>query len=273
MKSKEFFKKIGNKCKNFRLTRRVFSYPYILFLLLFVVIPLVLVLVYAFLDANNNFTFENFASLIKDGASLQVLLTSLLVGVITTALCLVLGYPIAYILSKYRSGKVLVLLFVLPMWVNFLIRTLATKAIFVALDIPLGMGTVLFGMVYNYLPFMILPLHTTLSNLDKSYIEASQDLGADKLTTFVKTVLPLSVPGIISGMTMVFIPTISTFAISQFLSDYTIFLFGDSIQTKFSNNMYGVGSVMSLIMIALVLISNFVLSKFNKGEVTGRNLW
>ncbi len=273
MKSKEFFKRVGNKCKNFRLTRRVFSYPYILFLLLFVVIPLVLVLVYAFLDANNNFTFVNFAALIKDGASLQVLLTSLLVGVITTALCLVLGYPIAYILSKYRSGKVLVLLFVLPMWVNFLIRTLATKAIFVALDIQLGMGTVLFGMVYNYLPFMILPLHTTLSNLDKSYVEASQDLGADKLTTFVKTVLPLSVPGIISGMTMVFIPTISTFAISQFLSDYTIFLFGDSIQTKFSNNMYGVGSVMSLIMIALVLLSNFVMSKFNKGEVTGRNLW
>lgn len=273
MKTKAFFSGVRKSFKNFRLTRRVFSYPYILFLLLFVVIPLLLVLVYAFLDADSSFTFANFASLFTDGASLKVLLTSLMVGVVTTALCLILGYPVAYILSKYRSGKVLVLLFVLPMWVNFLIRTLATKAIFVAMDIQLGMGTVLFGMVYNFLPFMILPLHTTLSNMDKSYAEASADLGADKLTAFVKTVLPLSVPGIISGMTMVFIPTISTFAISQFLSDYTIFLFGDSIQTKFSNNMYGVGSVMSLIMIALVLLSNAALSKFNKGEVAGRNLW
>lgn len=273
MKTKAFFNKMGSRIKNFRLTRRVFSYPYILFLLLFVVIPLVLVLVYAFLDANNDFTFDNFARLFTDGASLKVLLTSILVGVVTTVICLVLGYPVAYILSKYRSGKVIVLLFVLPMWVNFLIRTLATKAIFIALNWELGMGAVLFGMVYNYLPFMILPLHTTLSNLDKSYMEASADLGADKVTTFIKTVVPLSVPGIISGMTMVFIPTISTFAISQLLSDYTIFLFGDSIQTKFTNNMYGVGSVMSLIMIALVLLSNFAMSKFNKGEVAGRNLW
>ena len=268
-----FSSKLKNAFKSFRLTRKAFSYPYILFLLLFVVIPLVLVLVYAFLDANEDLTFRNFVSLFTDGASLKVLLTSILVGIITTALCLILGYPVAYILSKYRAGKILVLLFVLPMWVNFLIRTLATKAIFVALDVRLGMGTVLFGMVYNYLPFMILPLYTTLSNLDRSYEEASMDLGADKLTTFVKTVLPLSVPGIISGMTMVFIPTISTFAISQLLSDYTIFLFGDSIQTKFSNNMYGVGSVMSLIMIVLVLLSNFLLNKFNKGESAGRNLW
>ncbi len=273
MNKKISLKNIGKRYKNFRMTRKVFSYPYILFLVLFVVIPLVLVLVYAFLDGQNNLTLHNFVALFTDGASIKVLLTSLLVGVVTTTLCLILGYPVAYILSKYRSGKVLVLLFVLPMWVNFLIRTLATKAIFVALDMTLGMGTVLFGMVYNFLPFMILPLHTMLSSLDKSYMEAAMDLGADKLTVFVKTVLPLSIPGIISGMTMVFIPTISTFAISQFLSDYTIFLFGDSIQTKFSNNMYGVGSVMSLIMIVLVLISNTVMSKVNKGENIGRNLW
>lgn len=272
--SGRFFSKIGKRIKNFRITRKVFAYPYILFLLLFVVIPLALILVYAFLDAGNGFTFRNFVDLFRDGASLKVLLTSFLVGIITTVLCLILGYPVAYILSKYRSGKILVLLFVLPMWVNFLIRTLATKAIFIALDIKLGMGTVLFGMVYNYLPFMILPLHTTLSGLDKSYEEAALDLGADKFTVFIKTVLPLSVPGIISGVTMVFIPTISTFAISQFLSDYTIFLFGDSIQTKFSFGMYGVGSVMSLIMIVLVLISNAVMNRFDKGEINAaRGLW
>ncbi len=261
------FATIKNKAiksvKEFKLTRRAFSYPYMIFLLLFVVIPLVLVLVYAFLDGNNDLTFQNFVGLAKDGASLQVLLTSLLVGVVTTVVCLVLGYPVAYILSKMSAGKLMVLLFVLPMWVNFLIRTLATKAIFNALEIQLGMGTVLFGMVYNYLPFMILPLHTSISSIDSSLNEASMDLGADSVTTFIKTTLPLSLPGVISGITMVFIPTISTFAISQLLSDYTIFLFGDSIQTKFSNNLYGVGSVMSLIMIALVLISNTLMRRFS----------
>ncbi|MFA6867040.1 MAG: ABC transporter permease [Clostridia bacterium] len=274
-KSKNFFKSKFENLKNYKMTRKVFSYPYILFLLLFVVIPMVLILVFAFLDSNNQLTFGNFVSLFSDGASIKVLLTSILVGIVTTLVCLILGYPVAYILTKYSFGKVFVLLFVLPMWVNFLIRTLATKAIFVALDVNLGMGTVLFGMIYNYIPFMILPLYTILSNIDKSYTEASQDLGADKFTTFVKTTLPLSIPGIISGITMVFIPTISTFAISQLLSDYTIFLFGDSIQTKFSNNLYGVGSVMSLIMIVLVLISNVFIRKANKSTnmVGGRNLW
>ncbi|HOO22132.1 MAG TPA: ABC transporter permease [Clostridia bacterium] len=263
-----------HKIKNFRMTRKVFSYPYILFLLLFVVIPMALVLVYAFLDSENSLTFANFITIFTDGASMKVLLTSLLVGVVTTVICFIIGYPVAYILSRRKSGKTLVLLFVLPMWVNFLIRTLATKAIFIALDIELGMGTVLFGMVYNYLPFMILPLHTVLSNIDKSYEEAARDLGADGLTLFIKSTLPLSIPGIISGITMVFIPTISTLAISQLLSDYTIFLFGDSIQTKFNNNLYGVGSVMSLIMLIFVLVSNFFMNKVSvKQERGGNNLW
>lgn len=273
MKTNKFMSsKFVKSIKNFKLTRRAFSYPYMIFLVLFVIVPMALILVYAFLNENNQLTFANFISIATDGASLKVLLTSLLVGIVTTAICLLLGYPVSYILSKYSASKVLVLLFVLPMWVNFLIRTLATKAIFVALDWKLGMGSVIFGMVYNYLPFMILPLHTTLSNIDKSYEEAARDLGADGLTVFVKSTLPLSVPGILSGITMVFIPTISTFAISQLLSDYTIFLFGDSIQTKFTNNLYGVGSVMSLIMIIFVLLSNFLISKFNKYDNGGRNL-
>ncbi|NLL56374.1 MAG: ABC transporter permease [Clostridiales bacterium] len=256
------------------MTRKVFSYPYILFLLFFVVIPAALILVYAFLDSSNNLTFGNFISIFTDGASLKVLLTSLLVGVVTTVLCFILGYPVAYILSRKKSGKFMVLLFVLPMWVNFLIRTLATKAIFVALDVELGMGTVIFGMVYNYLPFMILPLHTILTSIDTSYEEAAKDLGADRITVFIKTTLPLSIPGILSGITMVFIPTISTFAISQLLSDYTIFLFGDSIHTKFNNNLYGVGSVMSLIMLIFVVLSNIVISKVSgKQQQGGSNLW
>lgn len=260
--------------KKFRLTKKVFAVPYILFLLLFVVVPLVLILVNAFLDSDSNLTLENFKIFFTSKSSLVVLGNSLLVGVITTVLCLVIGYPVAYFLSKMSSGRILVLLYVIPMGVNFLIRTLATKAIFIALGVELGMGTVLFGMVYNYLPFMILPLHTTISGIDKSYIEAAQDLGADKTTVFLKTTLPLSMSGIFSGITMVFIPTISTYAISQLLSNGKIFLFGDSIQLSFEQGMYGVGSIMSLVMLVFVLISNFVMNKFNRNSNSvRRSLW
>ncbi len=271
MSLKDLPKKAVDKVKNFRLTRRVFAYPYILFLLLFVVIPLVIVLVNAFL-ADGEFTFRNFGDLLSDGSSLKVLGTSIVVGIVTTVICLVLGYPIAYILSKWKSGAIVVILFILPMWVNFLIRTYALQTLFENMSVKLGMGTVIFGMVYNYIPFMIMPLHTTISNIDKSYKEAAQDLGANPITTFVKSTLPLSLPGIISGITMVFIPTISAFAISQMLSNNSIILFGDSINLKFENNLYGVGSVMSIIMLALVLISNLFMGKINKGEAA-KNLW
>ena len=254
------------KIRPFKITRRVFGYPYVLFMMLFIILPLVLILVNAFLDPDGYLTLENFKTFFTERSSLIVLGNSVLVGIITTLICLLIGYPVAYILSKYSSGKILVILFILPMWVNFLIRTLATKAVFLAMGIELGMGTVIFGMVYNYLPFMILPLHTTISSIDKSYIEAAQDLGADKSTVFLKTVLPLSTSGIISGITMVFIPTISTYAISQLLSNGTIFLFGDSIQMKFEQGLYGVGSIMSIVMLIFVLISNFLINKFSNTQ-------
>ena len=262
------------KRKPFKLSRKVFSYPYILFMLIFVVLPLIMILLNAFL-VNGEFSLQNFEDFFTESSSMEILTNSLLVGFATTLLCLLIGYPVAYILSKMDSGKVLVMLFVLPMWVNFLIRTLATKTIFESIGVSMGMGTVIFGMVYNYLPFMILPLHTTLSNIDKSYAEAAKDLGADEITCFLKTTLPLSLPGIISGITMVFIPTISTFAISELLSERTIKLFGDSIFLKFNNDgTWGIGSVMSLVMIILVLLSNFLINKFN-GEQSnkGRTLW
>ena len=253
-----------------KFTRRAFSYPYILFMMLFVVLPLVLILVNAFM-ANGELTFKNFVNFFNDGSSIQTLLISLAVGFITTSICLFLGYPVAYLLTKRKSGKFMVLLFTLPMWVNFLLRTLATKEIFQALDMPLGMTTVIIGMVYNYLPFMIMPLYTSLSNIDKSYAEAAQDLGANSLGVFMNTTLPLSVPGIVSGITMVFIPTISTFAISELLSDRMITLFGDSINLKFTQDMYGVGSVMSLVMIVLVVISNILMSKSDKNNTGGKS--
>ena len=192
-------------------------------------------------------------------------------------------------------------LIMLPMWMNFLLRTYSWMAILEnngllnQLFQKIGLislynsifgtdlsyfrmintqGAVVLGMVYNYLPFMILPLHTTLSGIDKSYAEAAQDLGADKTTVFLKTTLPLSVSGILSGITMVFIPTISTYAISQLLSNGKIFLFGDSIQLSFEQGMYGVGSIMSLVMLVFVLLSNFVMNKFNRNNnAVRRSLW
>lgn len=257
--------------RKFRFSRKAFAYPYMLFMLLFVVIPLVIVLINAFLGDDGKLTFANFVEFFSDaGGGLTVLGNSLIIGVVTTLICLVIGYPCAYLLAKYHaSNKVLVLLFILPMWVNFLIRTLSTKAIFLALDVKLGMGTVLFGMVYNYLPYMILPLHTTLVSIDHSYIEAAEDLGADRFTVLWKTVLPLSLSGIVSGVTMTFIPAISTFAISEILSSSKIFLFGDAINMHFSKttNSFGVGSVMSLVMLVLVIAGNVLVSLTDKEEV------
>lgn len=256
-----------SKTIKMHFSRKVFAYPYMAFLLVFVVTPLVLILINAFV-ADGKLTFQNFVDFFADSGSLTVLGNSLIIGLVTTVICLAIGYPVAYILAKYHAGnKVFVLLFILPMWVNFLIRTLSLKSIFLSLDVPLGMGTVVFGMVYNYLPYMILPLHTTLLSIDHGYIEAAEDLGADKLTVLLKTVLPLSGPGIISGVTMTFIPAISTFAISELLSNRQIYLFGDSINTKFTvAQNFGVGSVMSLVMLVLVIVANVLVNVVNKED-------
>ena len=256
--------------KKLTLSRKVFSYPYILFMILFVVTPLVLILVNAFL-VDGKLDFGNFVDYFGNPANMSVLVLSIEVGVITTLLCLLIGYPTAYLLSKMNVGKLLVLIFIMPMWVNFLLRTLATKAIFEAIGVQLGIGTVIVGMVYNYLPMMILPLHTTISGIDKSYLEAARDLGASPLRVFTKVVVPMSMSGIISGITMVFIPTISTFAISQLLSNSSIYLFGDSIQLKFDQGMYGVGSVMSIVMLVLVLLSNFIINKVSGRDNVNRS--
>lgn len=256
-----------SKTIKMHFSRKVFAYPYMAFLLVFVVTPLVMILINAFV-ADGKLTFQNFVDFFADSGSLTVLGNSLIIGLVTTVICLAIGYPVAYILAKYHAGnKVFVLLFILPMWVNFLIRTLSLKSIFLSLDVPLGMGTVVFGMVYNYLPYMILPLHTTLLSIDHGYVEAAEDLGADKLTVLLKTVLPLSVPGIISGVTMTFIPAISTFAISELLSNRQIYLFGDSINTKFTvAQNFGVGSVMSLVMLVLVIVANVLVNVVNKED-------
>lgn len=260
----------------FKFRRQAFAYPYVLFMMIFIVVPLVLVLVNAFIDDYSSaITLDNIVAFFSEGNSLKTLGISILIGVLTTVACLLIGYPVAYILVKYKMGKLIVLLFVLPMWVNFLLRTMSMAAIFNKLGWPLANNyvAVFIGMVYNYLPFMIMPLYTSIESVDKSYKEASFDLGADRISTFLKVTLPLTVPGILSGITMVFIPTISTFAISEILSEKTILLFGDSINAKFQSGLYGVGSVMSIVMLIFVIISNVIMSKFNSNQQGARSIW
>ena len=221
--------------------------PYLVWMAIFTVVPLFIVIWYAMTNADGQFTFDNLTQI---GRYSSVFARSLILAAISTVICLVMAFPVGYFLSRLRANKqhIMLMLIMLPMWMNFLLRTYAWMTLLEKNGLinkffglfglgPFNMintsGAVVLGMVYNYLPFMILPLHTVLSSIDKNYIEAAEDLGADKFQVFAKTILPLSVPGILSGITMVFIPTISTFAISQLLSDSTVFLFGDSIQMKF----------------------------------------
>lgn len=231
------------------------SLPYLIFLLLFVVLPLILIGVYAFQDADGNFTFGNFVKFMTSPDAGNTFVYSMGIAIITTLICVILGYPVAYILSNKNlcRSQVMALLFILPMWINILVRTLATVALFDFLTIPLGQGALIFGMVYNFLPFMIYPIYNTLVKMDHSYVEAAQDLGASPATVFAKVVIPLSMPGIMSGVTMVFMPTISTFAISELLTLNTIKLFGSTIQENINNGMWNYGAVLSLIMLCFIL--------------------
>ena len=179
-------------------------------------------------------------------------------AIVTTVLCILLGYPAAYILSNSElcRSKVMVVLFILPMWINILVRTLATVALFDFLRLPLGEGALIFGMVYNFLPFMIYPIYNVMQKMDHSYIEAAQDLGANPITVFKKVVVPLSMPGVMSGVMMVFMPTISTFAIAELLTMNNIKLFGTTIQEDINNGMWNYGAALSLIMLVIIFATN-----------------
>ena len=212
--------------------RSNWAIPYFIFLVLFVVLPLVLIVVYALQDGNGSFTLSNVTRFFTDSDALSTFAVSVEVAIENTLICLLLGYPAAYILADKNLNKsaVTVILFILPMWINALMRTLATAELFNVFGFTLGKGTLLFGMVYDYLPFMIYPIYNVLLKMDKSYAEAASDLGATPVQVFGKVTLPLSMPGIFSGILMVFMPTVSTFAISEFLTNNKIKLFGTIIQ-------------------------------------------
>ena len=269
--------------KRLTIKRKHLGYPYALFMILFIIIPLIIIAFYAFTNWGTgepfHLTFNNVVKFFTSPNDISAFIYSIWIGFLTTFFCLIIGYPIAYILSTnkfFKRSGVLIVLFILPMWVSFLLRTLATREIFAALNFPFGELTVAIGMVYNFLPFMILPIYTTLLKMDKSYVEAAQDLGANPFRVFIKVILPLSMPGVISGIIMVFMPTISTFVIADLLSFNTIQLFGNLINLSFTGTpLWNYGAALAFIMLIIIGIAMFFVKKFEKEDVAvaGGGLW
>lgn len=262
----------------FRFQRKYLCIPYFLFLILFVVIPILLIVFYAFTDTNGNFTFDALVSFFSSTNKLNVLLVSLLFGVLNTIICLIIGYPIAYLLAnkKYNSNYVIVMLFVMPMWINFVLRTGATRDVLTWIGLNGGSHpyiATMIGMVYNYLPFVILPLYTTMLKLDKSQIEAAQDLGCNRIQVFTKSIFPQSIPGVISAAMMVFMPTMSSYVIPEILSEGKVVLFGNSIYLNFSNYQWGDGSFMALIMLLIVGITMLATRNFSEKDDKRSSIW
>ena len=251
--------------------RSSWALPYFIFMVLFVVLPLVMILLYALQDGSGHFTLANITKFFTDKDALSTFALSIEVAIENTLLCILIGYPTAYILAdnKLNRSAVTVVLFILPMWVNALMRTLATAELFSMAGVPLGKGTLLFGMCYDYLPFMIYPIYNQLKKMDKSYAEAAQDLGATPGQVFRRVTLPLSMPGVWSGVMMVFMPTVSTFAISEFLTNNKIKLFGTIIQENINNSMWNYGAALSLIMLLIILITTLLQGDDKQEETSG----
>ena len=292
--------------RNHGMKRSLFASPYALWMALFTILPCILIAYYALTDANGRFTLDNFrhfwdsnyaknqlyasmgeaaASFIKRGTvNVDTLVYSLWMAFLCTVICLLLGYPAALFMADrhMKLGATLVVLFIIPMWMNFLLRTIAWMSLledqglinralrflgFDGVQLMYNSGAVLLGMVYNFLPFMVLPIYTALKKLDAGVIEAAEDLGANPLRVITRVVVPQSIPGVISGITMVFMPAVTTFAITRLLSNGMIYLMGDMIEEYFITvNNRNVGSSMSLVMLVLILITTLLLRCMNPGQ-------
>ena len=287
--------------RNHGVKRSLFAAPYSLWMILFTIVPVVLIAYYAFTDASGAFTLDNFrhffdsnysknqlyASLGPEAAAfitrgtvnVDTLVYSLWMAFLCTAICLLMGYPAALFMADrhMKLGPSLVVLFIIPMWMNFLLRTIAWMSLledqglinqflrwlgFDGVQLMYNSGAVLLGMVYNYLPFMVFPIYTVLSKQDPKLGEAAQDLGCNEMRTFTRVTLPLSLPGVISGITMVFMPSVTTFFIPRMLGGGNSMMFGDLIESKFlTEGSWNVGSALSLIMMLLILLSLSILRK------------
>lgn len=271
--------------KNNRIAKQLMAGPFLLWMVAFTLIPLIMMGIKGFTDADGGFTLENVLAMGND-INIQALILSLELSLLSTVICLLLAYPLAMILRKMGDGNgVVVFLFVLPMWMNFLLRTIAWQSllekegvingVLTALGLP-GIdiintpAAIVLGMVYNYLPFMILPLYNCLVKIDDNVINAAHDLGANWIQTFVRVTLPLSVPGIISGITMVFVPALTTFVISDILGGSKILLIGNIIEQKFTVSYdWNTGAGLSIVLMIFVLLSMALLNIFDKdGEGT-----
>ncbi len=266
------------------LFQRLAAAPHILWAVMFIVFPMIFVLFFAFTDADGNFSFSNITSLSQYG---HVFVLSIAFALIATVVCLIIGYPLAYFMSKQspRAQKVLMVLVMLPMWCNLLIRTYALMALLDnggllnSLLVSLGLeklsivGTnfgVILGMIYDFLPYMVLPIFTAMTKLDPKFIEASQDLGCTSWQTMTRVIMPLTASGVISGVTMVFVPSISTFYISQKLGAGKIDLVGDTIERLFQNpSTYNIGAAISLVMMVLIIISVTIMNRFSDDKTPG----
>ena len=254
----------------------MFALPFIIFMLLMVVLPLTLVFIHAFRD-DGGFTFNNFRSIFTDGFSMRVLGRSLWMAVIATVIILLVAYPIAYGLAMagFKRKTTILLLFTLPMWTNLLLRSNALRAVFYLVDFPLGFWAIMVAFLLNFLPIMILPIYVVLSNIDKKYIEASQDLGASLMRVFFKTVLPLSAPGIVAGVILVFSPIVSTYFISGFFGGGGTGwrMFGELLNSFIRTTDYGEGAVLSIILLLIVGTTVFILNRFSKVGNKRGGLW
>lgn len=270
--------------------KSLLSFPYILWMGAFIIIPLIMVVYYGLTSkTSNGFTLENL-KLIADPINQRALFLSLKLSLISTLVCLLLAYPLALILKsmKLKSNSFVVLVMILPMWMNFLLRTIAWQnilenngiinTVLKALNLPTiniinTLTAIVLGMVYNFLPFMILPIYNTLAKVDDNVINAARDLGANSFTTFRKIIFPLSIPGVISGITMVFVPSLTTFVISNILGGSKIVLIGNVIEQQFQKvGNWHAGSGLSLVLMVFILISMAILAKYDK-ETEGTNVW
>lgn len=257
-----------------RFQRKYLAIPYFLFFVAFLVIPIFLIVYYAFTDHQGHFTFSLVQNFFRDTGKLEVLAISLVFGLINTVICLLIGYPVSMLLAnkKYNKNAVLVTLFIMPMWINFVIRTWATRDLLTWIGLSGGhypeLATTI-GLVYNYLPFAIMPLYTTMLKMDKSQIEAASDLGATPFQVFYKVIIPMTKPGILSAATMVFMPTISSYVIADILGEGKVTLFGKFIQIYFGQSDWNNGSLLALIMLLLVSLTFIFSKKSNQNEEGG----
>ncbi|MDE6273807.1 MAG: ABC transporter permease [Clostridiales bacterium] len=259
-----------------RFSRKTLCIPYAVFLLFFVIIPMIVILVYAMTDKNMHFSFGNFAKFFSDPTKLSTIVYSFVIAIVTTAVCLVIAYPVALILarSKFKRKFVLLFLFVTPMWINFVLRVNAIRELlnWIGLLGEANYFNTIFGMVYDFLPFMILPLYTTLSKIDNSLYEASADLGGNAFTTFTRVTLPLSMPGIMSGVTMVFLPSMTNYVVSDMLGNSKVTIIGKFIETYFGTDWH-MGSMIALILLIIVFASTALSGGFkSEDNVRGANL-